>query len=134
MIANHKTQNKVKIWQFQLLQIVFTLILALSALVFFGKQTAASVILGGFVAIVPALVFTRKFFHHQGARAAKQIVKAFYLAEGIKLILSVILFALVFIFIKVQAFAFFLTYIVVILTHWLSPLFIMNQPNRPESD
>lgn len=129
-----KKRGRSGIMQFHLLQMTFILISALIVLAIFGKQTATSVILGGFVAVIPALFFARKCFQYQGARAAKQILKAFYLGEAIKLFLSMVLFVLVFIFFKVNAFVFFLTYIVVITTHWLSPLFIINQQNRPECD
>lgn len=127
-------QKKVTIWKLEIVQLTLTLILALSTLAIFGKKIACSVLLSGVVAFIPSLLFARKLFQYQGARSAKQILRAFYLGEAIKFVMSILLFTLVFIFFRVNAPAFFLTYIVVIMTHWLSPLFIMNQQNRPESD
>lgn len=116
----------------ELFQLTLIMLSTSTVLVVSGMHLAGSVLAGGLVAFVPSLLFARKLLKYQGAGAAKQILRAFYLGEAIKLALSILLFALVFIFFKVNALAFFLTYIAVIMTHWLSPLFIMNQQYRPK--
>lgn len=90
--------------------------------------------LGGLVAILPSALFAKKLFRYQGARAASQIVKSFYFGEALKLLSTAILFTLVFIVYKVAALAFFLTYILVLMTYWFAPLIFANKQNRPKSD
>ncbi|MDI9818007.1 ATP synthase subunit I [Legionella sp. W10-070] len=91
-----------------------------------GKQ-AMSAMLGGLVAIIPAALFARKLFRYQGARAARQIVKGFYLGEALKILSSIILFILVFLLFSLDPIAFFFTYILVLMTHWFAPLFFANK-------
>ena len=116
------------------IQLMISLLISLVLLLTFGVKDAISAILGGLVAIVPATVFAKKFFHYQGARAARQIVKNFYIGEALKLFLTVLLFALVFMLFNIAPSVFFFTYIVVLMTYWFSPLIFANKQNRPESD
>lgn len=100
----------------------------------FGERVALSSFAGAMVAFLPALLFARTVFQHQGARAAKRIVKSMYLGEGLKLVFTAFLFTLVFVFYKVTPPSFFLTYITVVLSHWLAPLVIVTKQNRLKSD
>ena len=109
------------------IQLLLLILIALSTLVTIGKQEALSALLGGLIAFIPSVLFVKKFFQHQGARAAKQIVKSFYVGEFLKIVLSMLLFMLVFIIYKVSPLAFFLTYVAVIVTHWFAPLIIDNK-------
>lgn len=103
-------------------------------LIVFDRHTAVSAFLGSLVAFLPSLLFAEKLFRHQGARAAKQIVKNFYAGEFIKIASTMLLFTLVFLFCEVVPLAFFLTYIAMLMTHWFAPLIIDNKQNGPESD
>ncbi len=73
-------------------------------------------------------------FKFQGARAAQQIVNSFYAGEALKIILSVLLFAAVFILCRITPLAFFGSYIAVQMTYWVAPWVIKYKQNRPESD
>lgn len=115
-------------------QLVVTILLAMVAIVISGKRDAGSVVLGGLVCIVPNAYFAKKLFQHQGARAAKQIVKNFYKGEAMKLFLTVALFALVFKFFSINPLLFFVAYMVVQLIFWFAPLIVNNKQYRPESD
>jgi len=99
-----------------------------------GKQNAISALLGGLVAFIPTVLFAKKMFQYHGARAARQIVKSFYIGEFLKITLSVVLFTLVFKLYEVTPLTFFLTYIAVVMTYWLAPLIIDHKQKRPESD
>lgn len=105
-------------------QFMLLIIIAVTVLVMFGKHQAVSSLAGGLVAYLPIVLFAKKFFRQQGARAAKQIVKNFYVGEFLKILFSIVLFSLVFLLYKVAPLAFFLTYIAVVMTHWLAPLII----------
>ena len=90
-----------------------------------GSKQAYSALLGGMICIIPSCLFAANAFKHRGARAAKKIVMRFYLGEALKLGLTFILFTLVFIFIPINALAFFATFITAQLLHWLS-LFVLR--------
>ncbi len=116
------------------IQLFTSVLISLVLLLIFGAKEAVSAMLGGMVAIIPSALFARKLFRYQGARAARQIVKSFYIGEAVKIASSVILFALVFILFKITPLAFFFTYIVVLMSYWFAPLIFANRRNRPESD
>ncbi|KTC84712.1 ATP synthase subunit I [Legionella drozanskii LLAP-1] len=116
------------------IQLLTSVLISLVLLAIFGKKEAMSAVIGGMVAIIPSALFARKLFQYQGARAARQIVKSFYLGEALKIMSSVILFTFVFMWLKIAPLAFFFTYIVVLMNHWFAPLIFANKQNRPESD
>jgi ATP synthase protein I len=103
------------------LQVLITLLIALIAELQSGNKAAISALLGGSIAILPQALFALIYFKYSGARAAKQIINGFYKGEALKIFLSVGLFALVFITYPIAPLAFFITYITVQLTHWLTP-------------
>jgi ATP synthase protein I len=115
-------------------QLLTSVLISLVLLLFLGKKEGISAMLGGLVAIVPSALFAIKMFRYQGARAARQIVKSFYMGEALKILSTAFLFGLVFILYKVAPLAFFFTYIVVLMTYWFAPLIFANKQNRPESD
>jgi len=59
-------------------------------------NTIVSLGAGMAIAFVPTFVFAKVFFKKTGAKAAKQIVWLFYLAEILKIILTAFLFFVVF--------------------------------------
>ncbi|WP_238583832.1 ATP synthase subunit I [Legionella brunensis] len=115
-----------------LAQLVISLLIALGLLLILSEKEALSALLGGLVAIAPSALFAQKLFRYQGARAARQIVKGFYLGEALKLVSTIALFTFVFMSFKIAPLAFFFTYIVVLMSHWFAPLFFVNKQNRPE--
>ena len=115
-------------------QLLVSVLISLGLGLIFSKREALSAMLGGLVAIIPSALFARRLFRHQGARAAQQIVKGFYLGEALKILSSVFLFAMVFLLFRISPLAFFLTYIVVLMSYWFAPLIFANKLNRPESD
>lgn len=126
--------NKRGLVRFWLVQFGITLIIAALCAVIFSINAATSALLGGMVCIIPNAYFANKLFKYHGARAAKQIVNSFYKGEALKIILSIFLFTAVFVLCRITPFAFFASYIVVLMTHWFAPWIIVNKLNRPESD
>lgn len=131
-LKNTRTPEGIK--QLIELQAVITVLCSLGYLVFAGKFQALSAITGGVIAIVPNALFARKLFQYRGARAARQIVRGFYLGESIKFLTTLLMFALVFKYFKVYPLALFITYILALMCLWFSPLIVANKLNRPESD
>ncbi len=86
---------KMRAYWLPALQITMVLIAVLITLALFKAEAAASMLVGGLVSVIPTLYFTWRLFRRVGARAAKKIVKTFYISELIKLVLMGILFVLI---------------------------------------
>ena len=65
-----------------------------------GWVVAYSLLTGGLICAIPNAYFSVKAFRYRGARAAKKIVRAFYVGEGIKILLTCAGFALAFVFVE----------------------------------
>lgn len=88
-----------------------------------GVVTGWSAALGGFIAWMPNLYFALRAFRHRGARAAQKIVRSFYAGAFGKMILTMALFAIVFVKVKpLGALALFVGFIAVQAVSWLVPL------------
>ena len=132
-MKNNRTVRGVK--RLLAVQLLVCLLLTMLAFLSYGLETATSVLLGGLTAYIPSLIFASKMFQYQGARAAKHIVKSFYIGECLKLFSTVLLFSLVFILYgKIVPLAFFLTYIAMLLTHWFSSIIIGYKQNKLDSN
>ena len=123
----NKGLNKHSIIRFWLVQLGLVLLLAMFCAVKYNYNSAYSALLGGLVCIIPNALFALKLFKYHGARAARQIVNNFYKGEALKIVLSIILFTTVFIFCKITPLAFFVSYVLVLMTHWLAPWIIVNK-------
>ena len=126
----NKQLNKRGIFQLWLIQLTVVFFISSLCAMAVDANAALSALLGGLVYFIPNLCFAIKVFQYQGARSAKQIVNSFYKGEAYKIILSVFLFAAVFIFQKITAPAFFASYIVLLITHWFTPWILVNNLNR----
>lgn len=82
-----------------------------------GEVVAYSLLSGGLICAIPNAYFSVKAFRYRGARAAKKIVRAFYVGEGIKILLTCAGFALAFVFLEpLSTPALFSGFIIVYLT------------------
>jgi len=89
----------------------------------FGLVSGYSALLGGLICLIPNVYFAFRAFKYRGARAARHIVRSFYLGEAVKLGLTAGLFTLVFVGVKPLApLALFIGYLSVQLVGWLVPL------------
>jgi len=79
-----------------IIQFLLCIAAALIALLTLNLVTAYSILLGGFISIVPNGYFAWKAFRYRGARNTPLIVRSFYAGETGKLIMTGVLFAVVF--------------------------------------
>jgi ATP synthase protein I len=88
------------------------LLLGAAGLIFVSKTYAYSALFGGLISIVPNMYFARWAFRYSGARAANDVTRSFYRGEAGKFLLTVALFAGVFVQVTpLEVVALFLTYI-----------------------
>ncbi|SEK25921.1 ATP synthase protein I [Atopomonas hussainii] len=106
-------------------QFAVAVLLALLVTLVWGVTAGKSALLGGLVVAVPTLYLARKAFRHQGARAAREIVRGFYAGEAGKLVFSAFLMAVIFVGVKpLHAPAFFVAMLLTQATSWFAPLLL----------
>ncbi len=112
---------------FYIAQLIVILVCSLLAYYLGDLHALISAVLGGLVCLVPGLLFAIHFFRYKGAQQISKIMSAFYLGEVVKLILTGVLFVVVFINYKVNPSAFFITFIAVQMLYWLAPWLIIKK-------
>lgn len=106
-----------------ILQSVISLIL-IGLLVMKGYVVGKSACLACLTYWLPYLLSYKATFRYSGANAAKKIVRSFYRGEAIKLTMSMVLFASVFIFFSPVPWVFFGVYLSMHFSAWLVPMIV----------
>jgi len=122
-LAKKGQKSGLKLMVFQLL-IVLTI--ALISTVFFSVKSGYSALAGGITFLLPNIVFVLMAFAHAGARQAKKVLRGFYAGEAIKLFLTVILFVVFLKYIPLVLTAFYISFVLLVLSQWLAPFFFYN--------
>jgi ATP synthase protein I len=108
-------------------QVLLTAVVSILIVAMYGLSAGKSAALGGLVSIIPNAYFAWVVFRFQGAKSARKIVNSLYKGEAVKLLLTFVLFGLVFAYVPIKPLAFFLTYIVVQMVYWFAPLIFDNK-------
>jgi ATP synthase protein I len=109
-------------FNFIILQMLLASFIALGFWMMQGSFAGASALLGGVIGSLPALFFTPLFLKRLQNTNARATLGAFYLAEGLKLFISLVLFTLAFQWSKLNPLALFVTFIATQMVYWLIPL------------
>ena len=94
------TINKVTAYKIVGIQLILTVVLTLILSVYVSQESAYSALLGGLLFILPNAYFVRCAFRGTGLQPPETVLRWFYMGEAGKLILTGILFAACFIFVK----------------------------------
>lgn len=116
--------------QHLLITIIITFVLTAINYFSWGLNNATSALLGGFVCIIPNMIFARKAFKYAGARSAQKVVDSFYGGVKLKMLVTAILFSLCFKFIELSLATFFITYFLTLFVPFIHALihkFTFNQ-------
>ncbi len=103
------------------IQILLITITTIGFVIVDGWIAARSAFLGGFAAFIPNVYFAIRVAKSAG-QEAKKVVKSFYTGESGKLILTVILFGLIFQLPNIEIKALFTGYIVALTVFWFALL------------
>ncbi len=114
-------QNQTVANKLVFVQISVTVSIALVLWIFWGTGVALSAMLGGLICSVATWLMARIMFARGNANPG-QMLTAFYLGEAAKVLVTVICFVLAFVLLELNAPAFILTYIAMLLLHWLALL------------
>jgi ATP synthase protein I len=88
-----------------------------------GVNAGLSAFVGGLVSVLPNYVFAAYSFRYAGASKANQVFASIKRGNGLKFLLTICLFALVFKYFTVMAMPFFCCYILVMFSQWAAPIF-----------
>lgn len=117
----HHNQGMRYAWKIVFIQLIALIILAILCLGISGMRSAASFIFGGLVNVLPNVCFARMLFKYSGALRAKNIVYGFYIGEATKLVLTFILFALIFKYTNLDPMFLFWGLVVAQIAFWIAP-------------
>jgi len=92
------------------------------ALVLIGLAEAQSVLAGGIAGFLPNLFFAAKFGRHDPKKSAQEVVRAFYVGEALKLVLTGVLFVLIFQIPGISFMPLFIGFVSVIMVFWFALL------------
>jgi ATP synthase protein I len=97
-------------------------------IIFIGWETnaALSALAGGAVAVLPNFVFALYAFRYMGASRANQAYASLKRGNGLKFMLTIVLFALVLKHFPVILLPFFSTYILALFTGLFAPVFFKH--------
>ena len=108
-------------WQ----QIAFmvAVVLFLTLIIFFlwGWTIAKSALIGGFIAIIPNMLFAYKAFKYAGAQASRKVIDSFFSGVKLKMGLTALLLALAFKFIVFVPMPFFAMFSLVLFLPAVTP-------------
>lgn len=106
------TINRAVAYRYLAVEAAVTFVIALILLVSVDMTAACSALLGGAVFIAPNWLFTGLVFRQMDGDTAQRILYRFFVGEALKIFVTIVLFALCFIFIRpLNVFALFGTFI-----------------------
>lgn len=108
-------------------QLFLVMGLALVLLLLQGVQSGFSVLLGGLAYWLPTLLFVWRVFARATVRAAKQFLVLFVAGEGIKLLLSAVLFVLVVKYLPVNLLSVLMGFIGAVVSFWIASMFLLTR-------
>ena len=107
-------------------QLAVTLLAASIALVTDGWQSARSAGIGGLISTTASLYFALRVFSPNQGEALKTVVRAFYIGEAQKLILTAVMFYAAIKWMDVAFLPLILAYIATLLVYWIVLPFSME--------
>lgn len=112
-----------------ILVVLLVLLVTLIIFYFWGFEHAKSAFVGGFVAIIPNLIFAYKAFQYAGAKSSKKVVESFFSGVKLKMVMTAFLFALAFKLIVLLPIPFFSLFCLVVAMPLITPFVINSEPN-----
>ena len=110
------TKNKLAAYKVLSVISVITTVIALILLMGIGLVAAYSAALGGIACILPNLLFARFAFRYSADDSVGLVVRWFYIGEVIKIVVTVLIFALSLIWIEeLNLAAMFITYVLTLM-------------------
>ncbi|MCG9728132.1 F0F1 ATP synthase subunit I [Vibrio brasiliensis] len=112
----------------QLLMIQFSAVTLLAAgmAVAVNAEWGLSALIGGGIFVIANAVFALCAFMFSGARAAKRIAASFYTGEVLKILITVVLFTVAYMYMQVELVPLKLTYLLALGINICAPVLFIN--------
>ena len=114
-------------------QAAVTAIVALSGWLMAGRGAALSALLGGGISTAASLVMAAMTFGGSAGANAQRALRAFYVGEGVKLALVVLLFVVVLKVMTVVPLAMLAAYIATFFVYWVALANALPVPGMPRT-
>ncbi|BAU50433.1 ATP synthase I [Sulfurifustis variabilis] len=108
-------------------QFVVAIVISSGLLIFSGWRTAWSALVGGSIAALASLYFAAVLYARRGGRNPRQFVRAFYVGEFLKIVITAALFWIAIVWLDVSFLPAFATYAVALLAYWLALLPVFSR-------
>ncbi|WP_404341664.1 ATP synthase subunit I [Pseudoalteromonas mariniglutinosa] len=108
------------------LQGIVALLVAVMIFIGWGVDVGLSALAGGAVAVLPNFVFAVYAFRFVGASKANQVYASLKRGNGLKFLLTIVMFALMLKLYPVILLPFFCAYVLVLFTGLFSPVFFKH--------
>ncbi|GEA52574.1 F0F1 ATP synthase subunit I [Vibrio inusitatus NBRC 102082] len=86
-----------------------------------------SALIGGGIFVIANAVFSLFAFLYAGARATKIVTFSFYTGEALKILLTIVLFSVAYVYMELELVPLKLTYLLVLLINMFAPVFFINK-------
>lgn len=112
----------------QLLMIQFSAVTFLAAIMALAVNAdwGVSALVGGGIFVVANTVFALCAFMYSGARSAKKITVSFYTGEALKILITVALFTVAYVYMQVELVPLKLTYLLALGINICAPVLFIN--------
>jgi len=112
----------------RLLMVQLVLVILVSAIGLLKDfQISIALLSGGIVVLLSNLYFVKKAFTLAGAQHSKQVLRAFYLGEAVKIMMLAGLIAIAFKLLPGFELYVLVGYIIALLTQWLAPVIMKTE-------
>jgi len=101
-------------------QVVITIVAAVICLAVWGRVAGGSALVGGGISVVASAALAFFGFSAPAGASADTLMRKFYVGEGTKLAVTVVLFVVVFVTMKVSFAALFGAYIATLFVYWIA--------------
>ena len=108
-------------WQQIAFMVTVVLFLTLIICFLWGWTIAKSALIGGFIVIIPNMLFAYKAFKYAGAQASRKVIDSFFSGVKLKVALMALLLALAFKFIVLVPMPFFAMFSLVLFLPVVTP-------------
>ncbi|USD65292.1 F0F1 ATP synthase subunit I [Vibrio sp. SCSIO 43136] len=111
-----------------MIQVSVVIFLAVGMSAIINTGWGFSALVGGSIFVIANAVFAFFAFKYSGARAARLIANSFYAGEALKIVITVVLFSIAYMYMQVELVPLKLTYLLVLGVNIFAPaLFINNK-------
>jgi ATP synthase protein I len=101
-------------------QVVVTVVAAILCFAVWGRVAGLSALAGGAISVIASAALALIGFAPRAGSQPERVARAFYVGEGVKLAITVVLFVAVFVTLKVSFPALFGTYIATLFVYWIA--------------